>query len=296
MNATQFTYLLNNPLVINSLHNVFLEKTIAEFPYFQSARALQLKNLFKQNSFQYNQELRKTAAFTADRSVLFEFITSNNFASIQKESHDKKQAQIKEINVNDFQEIIFEKKINSLDDEFIIEKTNTKLEQSIIDSISESLSEAVQELEFIKKQSNEGNLEIGEPLVFSKNEKHSFQEWLQLAHFKPIDRTEKLPHEEEIDIPEKDSKKRKQAIIDKFIETNPKITSIKNYNSPTNIDKTTEDNSHIMTETLAKVYLEQKKYQKAIQAYEILILKYPEKFSFFANRISDIKNLQQNNN
>jgi hypothetical protein len=31
-----------------------------------------------------------------------------------------------------------------------------------------------------------------------------------------------------------------------------------------------------MTETLARVYLEQKKYQK-IQAYEILILKYPEK-------------------
>jgi hypothetical protein len=37
------------------------------------------------------------------------------------------------------------------------------------------------------------------------------------------------------------------------------------------------DNSMLMTETLARVYLEQKKYQKAIQAYEILILKYPEK-------------------
>jgi virulence-associated protein VapD len=44
-----------------------------------------------------------------------------------------------------------------------------------------------------------------------------------------------------------------------------------------------------MTETLARVYLEQKKYQKAIQAYEILILKYPEKSSFFADRISDIR-------
>jgi hypothetical protein len=50
-----------------------------------------------------------------------------------------------------------------------------------------------------------------------------------------------------------------------------------------------------MTETLAKVYLEQKKYSKAIQAYEILILKYPEKSIFFADRIKDIKILQQNN-
>jgi hypothetical protein len=50
-----------------------------------------------------------------------------------------------------------------------------------------------------------------------------------------------------------------------------------------------------MTETLARVYLEQKKYQRAIQAYEILILKYPEKSSFFADRISDIQILQLNN-
>ena len=56
------------------------------------------------------------------------------------------------------------------------------------------------------------------------------------------------------------------------------------------------DNSYLMTETLARVYLEQKKYQKAIQAYQILILKYPEKSSFFADRILDIKNLQNNNN
>jgi hypothetical protein len=57
-----------------------------------------------------------------------------------------------------------------------------------------------------------------------------------------------------------------------------------------------EDKSYLMTETLARVYLEQKKYSKAIQAYEILILKYPEKSSFFADRILDIKNIQQKNN
>ena len=57
----------------------------------------------------------------------------------------------------------------------------------------------------------------------------------------------------------------------------------------------TSDTTHLMTETLARVYLEQKKYSKAIQAYEILILKYPEKSIFFADRIKDIKILQQNN-
>ena len=85
-------------------------------------------------------------------------------------------------------------------------------------------------------------------------------------------------------------------MIDKFIENNPKIIPVAKDAVVPAIEPFSEDTSHLMTETLARVYLEQKKYSKAIQAYEILILKYPEKSSFFANRISDIKILQQNNN
>ena len=48
-----------------------------------------------------------------------------------------------------------------------------------------------------------------------------------------------------------------------------------------------------MTETLAKVYLEQKKYKKAIQAFKILSLKYPEKSGFFADQIRKVKNLKK---
>jgi tetratricopeptide (TPR) repeat protein len=93
------------------------------------------------------------------------------------------------------------------------------------------------------------------------------------------------------------NQKQKLELIDKFIESNPKIPAVKkDAVANINFDLNKEDHSMLMTETLAKVYLEQKKYQKAIQAYEILILKYPEKISFFADRISDIKILQQNNN
>ena len=86
-------------------------------------------------------------------------------------------------------------------------------------------------------------------------------------------------------------------MIDKFIETSPRIPPVKHDTPLPSIfyEPSKADNSYLMTETLARVYLEQKKYQRAIQAYQILILKYPEKSSFFANRISDIKILQQNN-
>ena len=90
---------------------------------------------------------------------------------------------------------------------------------------------------------------------------------------------------------------KKFELIEKFIEASPKISPTKeSLPEPINIARSNETSSSIMTETLAKIYLEQKKYAKAIQAYEILILKYPEKSSFFADRINEIKNLQQNNN
>lgn len=47
----------------------------------------------------------------------------------------------------------------------------------------------------------------------------------------------------------------------------------------------------VITETMAKVYEMQKKYGKALQAYELLSLKYPEKSDLFAARINYLKNL-----
>ena len=49
-----------------------------------------------------------------------------------------------------------------------------------------------------------------------------------------------------------------------------------------------------MTETLAKVYVEQEKYKEAMKAYKILSLKYPEKISLFANQIKDLKKRLKN--
>ena len=90
-------------------------------------------------------------------------------------------------------------------------------------------------------------------------------------------------------------KKENQTKSKKDIELNPKIPQAKDTTAvPINIAKSNETPSSIMTETLAQIYLEQKKYENAIKAYRILILKYPEKSGFFADRIKAIKNLQKN--
>src|SRR5690606_2153144 len=49
-----------------------------------------LKGLYSQNSFQYNYALKVTAAYTTDRSVLFDFITSDRFMTIQKGQYEEK--------------------------------------------------------------------------------------------------------------------------------------------------------------------------------------------------------------
>jgi len=292
LNVNDLTSLINKPDAVSGRQTIELETVLSEFPYFQAARAIHLKGLYNQNSFRYNQELKKTAAYTTDRSVLFEFITSEDFTSIQKAFLEEKEAAINDIIVNQYKIVV--------SDTIEVQPKANPLEQSILSSIQiaepEAVTEEIQQkttpTETEKAETIEEKLEIGKPLEFSKQEKHSFQEWLQLAKITPINRENTL-EEPEID----EEKKKKIELIDKFIESNPKIISVKNAPvNPINIEKSSQDNSYLMTETLAKVYLEQKKYQKAIQAYEILILKYPEKSSFFADRISDIRLLQQNNN
>jgi tetratricopeptide (TPR) repeat protein len=271
MNLTDYTYLLNKPDAINDRYAETLDNVLSAFPYFQSARVLKLKHLYNQDSFNYNYALKVSAAFTTDRSILFDFITSDSFVSVQKGLYEKKLEELMSMSV--------------IGSEHIVVEAN----QPVVDALEQSILTSIKKATSTEEQKTEEKLAIGKPLEFSKNEKHSFQEWLQLSRLKPIVR-------EEIKSSIDEDKKKKLDLIDKFIENNPKITPIAKDATVPVIDVISEDTSHLMTETLARVYLEQKKYSKAIQAYEILILKYPEKSSFFADRISDIKILQQNNN
>ena len=111
---------------------------------------------------------------------------------------------------------------------------------------------------------------------------NTWQSWLK------IDRTEQP---EEIAQPEKVIEK-KAEIIDKFIEENPKISQLKEEVNFV-VKEKTDDISHLMTETLAKLYLEQRLYTKAIKAYEVLQNKYPERAEDFKAKIQEIKDLRQ---
>ena len=278
MNTNDYINLLNNSKAINDKQTLILETIVQEFPFYQSARALYLKGLYNQESFRYNYELKKTAAHTTDRSVLFDFVTSDDFKIFQQEVYDKYQAEIQNIIVADFELV----QVDGLD-----------IDLNAIPTVGKTIRTEFVAVEEPKTSNEivEAELQIGKPLQFEKNETHSFSEWLQLSKISPIVREEEEKPQE---LPSELEKK--FELIEKFIELNPKIPQAKDSTSvPVNVAKSNEMPSSIMTETLAQIYLEQKKYTKAIQAYDILILKYPEKSSFFADRIKNIKILQQNN-
>jgi len=277
MNISNFTYLINKPDAVNERQSNELEKIITEFPYFQSARVLHLKHLYNQESFRYNNTLKNTAAYTCDRNILFDFITSPQFKIVQNGIYEQKIAELMNLTVVD-SEIVKE-------DELIIEEN----------TIENSIKKSIQHAGNTEEKTTEEKLGIGKPLDFTQEEKHSFHEWLQLSRLQPVIRKESTKVDQNPEKQEPVKELKHIDLIDKFIESTPKIPPI---SKEATVSKAipVEENTYLMTETLAKVYLEQKKYSRAIQAYEILILKNPEKSSFFASRIQEIKNLQQNNN
>jgi tetratricopeptide (TPR) repeat protein len=104
--------------------------------------------------------------------------------------------------------------------------------------------------------------------------------------------------EEETAIPERSETYKpfkQQDLIDKFIATNPKIqfNNKFEYEDPTGSWQETESET-IFTESLAKIYIKQGQYAKALQIFEKLNLKYPEKSTYFADQIRFLKKIIQN--
>ena len=96
-----------------------------------------------------------------------------------------------------------------------------------------------------------------------------------------------------VDINLSESVDKKFDLIETFLNNPSKIEKEDlNRNQKDISIETLASENELMTETLAKIYLKQQKYKKAIDAFRILSLKYPEKNAFFADQIKKIKKLE----
>jgi hypothetical protein len=79
----------------------------------------------------------------------------------------------------------------------------------------------------------------------------------------------------------------KDELIDKFIEEEPSISRPKkDFFDPVKVAKNSmEEKDGLVSETLARIHIQQGNIDKAIEIYRKLSLKFPEKSSYFASQI-----------
>lgn len=282
---TQILNLFHNPLSISSQDLFQIEDEIEKYPYFQALHLLKAKAVSNSDEETLTAVLNKTATFCSHRSILFKYIHTESQEKVLEEDNLEKEATLEnEVELEEnIQDAIKQK---NLEEPSTSKETVDSKQEEIENLIQthEKISPKVDEVENEKISSNEDKEQVK-----SKSEKLqsnlSFSQWLKSS--------QRTPDEDENPTEETDVVNEKFKVIEEFLDKNPKITPSKEYKPSIEFQsKNNENLSHLMTETLAKIYVEQNKFDKAIKAYTILRLKYPEKSGYFADQIKEIQELK----
>ncbi|MGV8914261.1 MAG: hypothetical protein ACOH1X_02305 [Kaistella sp.] len=177
--------------------------------------------------------------------------------------------------------------------EKVIKAQETQLQQKAQieipdESISEKVSAVSQEAVAVEKVKEIAPVTSSNPSIETVESNvttfiNTWQNWLKIERQEPKIE-EKIAAAPVVE---------KNTIIEKFIEKEPRISKLKEDSEFVAKERGTNI-SHLMTETLAQLYVEQKLYAKAIKAYEILTKKHPQKEELYNEKIQAIKESRKN--
>lgn len=176
------------------------------------------------------------------------------------------------------------------------ESTEDKLNKEIELEITKGIVQSYVETDIIKTPQLEKE-ENKEPVSFTdwlnKVKKEAGTIQISTSTKQPEPKEEEKPLEKEQKIEKKPADySQKRQIIDKIIESEPgriKLGNTKFFTPNVDAKQSLLENEHLVTETLAKIYALQGNISKAIRAYEILSLKFPQKSVYFASLIEKLK-------
>jgi hypothetical protein len=354
---------LNNPENLDNETVNYITKLTDQYPYFQTAHLLTVKNLYLINSEDFISKLNLAAAYINDRRILYELIhpleidedslidrdikeagrTGKKYKGTLKENIDdtisSQLIEIKKRSQRDM-ELVPEISIDvrkeygegiELDDIVFGLSSSEILEIEPKVEKSEDLDIEIEEdySEELTLKDDSGLLEMDESAedfdskdIYTGVLQDSWEEPTEndkltdyeVAEFEIVDEDEKEKAEQKepatvgrlVSIDEEEtfslirhSKEEKEItndeLIDRFIRGEPKLIPDEEKVSSGDISaESIKENEGYITDTLAKIYVKQGYYSKAIFAYEKLILKYPEKSSYFAGQINEIKKIINN--
>lgn len=274
---------IENPGLLNKESLSLLRNVLDEYPCFTPARVLYLKNLYKEKNTIYSSELSRTSVYVPDRKRLFDFIEGrlDSRENAAEKKTDRKP--------DDFS--IIDRFL--LNPEFSTATENAKA-SDIVDVRKDSVS-------------NDDYSESSERLQATGNEGFALDYIgylsMQKDAAKPEESVRTAETSENATVPEP---MYGQEYIDAFLadSSSEKLRQGSLYAKPdfsTSHEKNAEESDAesvlenmpqgTFTETLAKIYIKQKRYDKALEILRSLSLKNPEKNIYFADQIRFLEKL-----
>lgn len=332
MNTEQIGAAIKNPHHLNKEHAQELQGLCKKHPYSGLLHLLYLKALSNSKSVDFEEKLKEFAIKIPDRQILFhlihestphdEIILEDEAVSEVIESYtspiDQDEA-VLSAQENTTESIeVFDKEIHEaeelvkveqefIDNNIVFEGFSPPVESHIQENIDLD-SEVIENVETAPIQldvvEQEYQAEVHEETNAPTSTARTFYDWLSITNTQSaVNSGEHLDEKEEEEkevsepenikfSPESEEKNKVNALVEKFIESEPRISKPKTeFFSPVKSAKESLSEDGIpVSETLAKIYELQGNYPKAIAIYEKLIALIPNKSSYFATQIEKIKN------
>ena len=273
---------LHDPSLLDEGVLIDLKELIDQYPFSATLRMLYLKGLQNRKDIDFDRELKRTAIHLPDRRVLFNYLKEQEVENLVEEEEVNKE---NEIPIRD----------DSLEDKEEKQEVKTKAEEKTGDLLDAEIQSEVLANQYVLKVSEElPSLDELRPMARKKKKKQKKEkESTSIVENRELDFFSFIQGKSDQGSSEDEEKARLSEFIAK------KEKALKGERAIFSAEKLAErsliDNEDIITETLAEIFVKQKKYDKAIKAYKRLGLKYPKKSLYFAAQLKKVKKLKSKN-
>lgn len=295
MNTEKLLAYITNPQMLNQDSLPEIQKLVQLFPYSQNVQLLYLFNLSNIQDIRFGEQLQKTATYASDRRLLRKQVEELKTPRVFIPEKPVQQTK----SVIEFgpkaESVVSDEVQESNKPQIIVEKENLEIQSVEIPVIpSSTLSEK------LKYYKNQEAIPF-EDLISERNRIQSKAVLLQLVKMRlaEIEVTKiKKPVEPDLEPiktveNEEEHFQNKLDLIDKFIQNEPSISrpeKIAFFDPDIAAQESLFEEGAFVTETLAKIYMDQGNYRKAKEIYQVLSLTIPEKSSYFAALIQELEN------
>ena len=267
MNKAEFLKCVSFSLPSLPETNDNLKEIIKNFPYFQAAHILFARSLNQSNNILFSEALKNASLYSGNRKRLFELV------NIQNKSEITPHIALKNIESSANTESDSRSEVEEIASNEIEKTAQIENHQDVIDATP---------IEPIVEPTISIQADTPPPAIHFSEEKNSFFGWLNKLN-KETEKNEFVARQP-LGNP-KIEKEQVDNLVDRFIQTDPRISkpSKAEFFSPIQMaKKSVEDNDMIVSETLARVYIDQGNTEKAIHIFRKLSLLYPDKSTYFA--------------